>query len=235
LLLLASWRRSGVGGLWRGGLVAVAVAIVVLLPFLVTGRLKEFLGLPGTISTVMPVVSANAHNLWQLLFWLGGDDPLTTADTDRLIGPVTIRLVAGALVLAQFAFTYWLYWTNRVDLAEAAALGALGWFVFTTQAHENHLFFALPLLSLAWPARPKLLIPFAVLSVTVLLNMALHDQLLLEALGSNLNDPLVLNLRLLNAVANVGCFFAWATVAAQRAPVTDRVRVGQTAPRAVAA
>ena len=229
LLLLASWRVGGPRRLLLGGAVGAGVAVVVLLPFLLTGRLGEFLGLPGTISTVMPVVSANAHNAWHLLFWLGGDDPLTTLDTDRLLGPLTFRAVAGALVLAQFVFTYWLYWTRRVDLPEAAAMGALGWFVFTTQAHENHLFFALPLLSLAWPSRPTLLVPFGVLSLTVLLNMALHDQLFLEALGFGLGDPLVLNLRLLGAAANVACFFGWGAAAAARAP---RARVGALGDRA---
>jgi hypothetical protein len=121
-------------------------------------------------------------------------------------------VAAAALVLAQFALTWWLYWTRRVGLAEAAALGALGWFVCTTQAHENHLFFALPLLALAWPTRPSLLIVFAVLSATLLANMVLHDQLVLEALGREPDDPLVALLRSLNAAVNVLCFVGWSLV-----------------------
>jgi hypothetical protein len=120
--------------------------------------------------------------------------------------------VAGLLVLGQFGLSYWLFWTRRVGMAEAAALGVLGWFVCTTQAHENHLFFALPLLALAWPERRSLLVVFAVLSVTVLLNMALHDQLLLEALGRTPDDGLVVQLRLINAAANVLCFVGWGLV-----------------------
>jgi hypothetical protein len=55
-----------------------------------------------------------------------------------------------------------------------------------------------------------------VLSVTVLLNMALHDQLFLESVGLSLGDPLVLNLRLVTAAANVACFFGWGAAAATR-------------------
>ena len=114
--------------------------------------------------------------------------------------------------------TYWLYWTRRASLAEAAALGVLGWFTFTTQAHENHLFFALPLLSLAWPTRRSLLVPFGVITVTLFLNMLLHDQLLLEALGAGLQDPFVERLRLANAALNVLCCLGWCVTALLRPP-----------------
>src|SRR5206468_12635895 len=124
-------------------------------------------------------------------------------DSARAYGPLSYRTVAGALVGLSMLVSCWLYWTRRASLPEAAALGVLGWFTFTTQAHENHLFFALPLLSLAWPGRRWLLLPLAVLSVTLLLNMVLHDQLVLESLGRNPQDPLLDRLRLLNAALNV--------------------------------
>jgi hypothetical protein len=164
----------------------------------------------------MPVVSADAHNLWWLILEPRGQDPLFVQDSTRLLGPLTYRTIAAALVGAVFVLTYWLYWTRRASLAEAAALGVLGWFTFTTQAHENHLFFALPLLSLAWPLRRSLLVPFGVISVTLLLNMLLHDQLLLERLGSGLQDPLVERLRLTNAALNVVCCLSWCVLAALR-------------------
>src|SRR5207253_177834 len=126
--------------------------------------------------------------------------------------------IAAALVGGILLLTYWLYWTRRASLAEAAALDVLGWFTFTTQAHENHLFFALPLLSLAWPTQRWLLAPFGVLTLTLLANMWLHDQLLLEALGSGLEDPLVERLRVANAAANVLCCLCWAMLASLRAP-----------------
>jgi len=218
LLAIATIRSHGLAGLARGVVAAGVVSLVIVLPFVVTGRTGELLSLPGTVSSVMPVVSADAHNLWWLVLEPRGQDPLFVQDTARALGPLTYRTVAAGLVAGMLLLTYWLFWTRRASLAEAAALGVLGWFTFTTQAHENHLFFALPLLSLAWPTRRWLLVPFGVITLTLLANMWLHDELLLEALGSGLGDPLVERLRLANAATNVLCCVGWALTAALRPP-----------------
>jgi Gpi18-like mannosyltransferase len=218
LLAVATLRMHGVGGVVRGAVAGAIVAVIISLPFVLSGRIADLLSLPMTVSTVMPVVSADAHNLWWLIVGLRGQDPLVLQDSARALGPLSYRTLGAALVAFTMLLTCWLYWTRRAGLAEVAALGVLGWFVFTTQAHENHLFFALPLLSLAWPGRPLLLIPFAVITVTLLLNMLLHDQLVLEALGSGLYDPQLDRLRLFNAALNVACLLAWATWAVLRTP-----------------
>jgi Gpi18-like mannosyltransferase len=225
LLALATIRSYGLLGLGRGMLSGVVAGIVVILPFVVSGRLDQLLSLPGTVSSVMPVVSADAHNLWWLILEPRGLDPIFIQDSARALGPLTYRVIAAALVAAVWLITYWLYWTRRASLAEAAALGVLGWFTFTTQAHENHLFFALPLLSLAWPSRRSLLVPFGVVSITLLLNMALHDQLVLEGLGLGVDDPLVERLRLVNAAANVLCCLTWCVLAALRSDGLGQNRV----------
>ncbi len=219
LMLLGTWRAAGARSLIRGMGVGAGVGVLVILPFVVEGRLGQLLTLPGTISGVMPVVSANAHNLWWLVLQARGLDPLFTPDFTRFVGPFSYRTVAAGLVAGQFLFTYWLFWSGRARLAEAAALGALGWFTLTTQAHENHLFFVLPLLSLAWPRRRELLLPGLVLTVTVLMNMALHDEVLLSALGLGVRDAAVQALRGANAGANVLAFCAWSAVAVVRKPV----------------
>jgi Gpi18-like mannosyltransferase len=218
LLALATVRSHGIMGLARGLVAGGAIGLLIVLPFVVSGRIGELLSLPGTVASVMPVVSADAHNFWWLVLEPRGQDPLFVQDGARALGPLTYRTVAAALVGAIVLLTCWLYWTRRASLAEAAALGVLGWFTFTTQVHENHLFFALPLLSLAWPTRRWLLVPFGAITLTLLGNMWLHDQLLLEALGSGLQDPLVERLRLLDATVNVLCCIGWAALAALRAP-----------------
>jgi hypothetical protein len=223
LLAIATWRGHGLAGVVRSGGIAALVGLVVILPFLVTGHLGQLLSLPGVVSSVMPVVSADAHNFWWLLTGSRGEDALFIPDAVRLIGPLTYRLAAGALVGAMLVLSAWVLWTRRASLAEAAALGVLGWFTFTTQAHENHLFFALPLLSLAWPARRSLLVPFGVISVTLLLNMVLHDQFVLEGLGRGLEDPLLVRLRLANAALNVVCCLGWALAATLRSPSSEVV------------
>jgi hypothetical protein len=220
LVVIATFRQHGPTGVVRGAIAAACVACVIALPFLLTGHLFELLSLPMAISTVMPVVSADAHNLWWLVLQLRGQDPLFIVDSARAIGPLSYRMLSAALVGASMLLTFWLYWSHRAGLAEAAALGVLGWFTFTTQAHENHLFFAVPLLSLAWPARPLLLVPFGVISVTLLLNMFLQDQLVLDALGRGLDDTLVEQARLLNAALNVACWVGWSIWAVVRTPET---------------
>jgi hypothetical protein len=207
---------SGLSGLVRGLVAGAAVAAVISLPFIATGHAPELLSLPTAVSTVMPVVSADAHNLWWLVLQARGQDPLVMQDSLRVAGPLTYRTLAAVLVGATMLLTWWLYWTRRASLPEAAALGVLGWFTFTTQAHENHLFFALPLLSLAWPRRLWLLVPYAAISVTLFLNMILHDQLILESLGRGLDDPFVRQLRLTNAALNLACLVSWSAWAALR-------------------
>jgi hypothetical protein len=164
------------------------------------------------------VVSADAHNIWRLVLQARGQDPIFVNDSARAIGPLSYRELAALAVLGVLVYTSWLYWSGRAALAEAAALAVLGWFDFTTQAHENHLFFALPLLALAWPARRSLLWPFGVLTVSVLLNMLLHDQLALEAIGSSLEDPHVEALRSANAALNLVVWLAWTVLAGLRRP-----------------
>jgi Gpi18-like mannosyltransferase len=219
LLAIATIRGHGIFGLARGVIAGGVVGGAICLPFILSGRLNDLLTLPGIIGSVMPVVSADAHNLWWLVLQARGQDPLFLDDSARFVGPLTYRTAAAGLVGATILLTGWLYWSRRASLAEVAALGVLGWFTFTTQAHENHLFFALPLLSLAWPMRHALLIPFAVISVTLLLNMLLHDQLVLESLGFGIYDPPIERLRLINAAINVGAFVGWSLLAAFRAPL----------------
>jgi len=216
LLLIATFRSHGVRGVGRGLVAAGAVTLLISLPFILTGHLRDLVGLPLAVSTVMPVVSADAHNFWWLVLQQRGQDPIFLQDSARLVGPLSYRIAAAALVAVSVVLVCWLYWTRRANLAEAAALGVLGWFTFTTQAHENHLFLALPLLSLAWPVRHSLLVPLAVVSLTLLLNMVLHDQLVLESLGLGVDDQLVVRLRLMNAMLNVGCFVAWSAWASTR-------------------
>lgn len=216
LLLVGTWTARRFEGLVRGGIAAATTAVIILLPFLLTARLGELLTLPRVVATVMPVVSANAHNVWWLVFAARGENPLLALVSTPLFGAVTVQAASTLLVLGQFMVTYWLYWSRRTTLAESAALGALGWFVFTTQAHANHLYFALPILALAWAERPRLWLPFAVLNVTVLLNMALHDPFLLEYLGLPDSGPPLATIRNLNAVANLLCWLGWMTWAALR-------------------
>ncbi|GAC1324455.1 MAG: hypothetical protein NVSMB2_22570 [Chloroflexota bacterium] len=217
-IAFATARLRGIGACLQGVGVALVTAAIGVAPYVVTTRLPDLLSLPGTVSSVMPVVSADAHNFWWLVLASHGQDPLFVQETAHALGALSYRTLANGLVVAAIGLVCWLVWTRRVSLAEGAALSVLGWFTFTTQAHENHLFFALPLLSLAWPVRRSLLAPFIAVTIILLLNMFLHDQLVLERLGLELNDALIETARLANAGLAVATCLTWTLAAALRAP-----------------
>ena len=75
LLALGTLRERGPRGLVVGLASGAVVSAVVILPFVLSGTLAQLLSLPGTIASVMPVVSADAHNLWWLVSEARGVDP----------------------------------------------------------------------------------------------------------------------------------------------------------------
>jgi hypothetical protein len=90
-----------------------------------------------------------------------------------------------------------------------AAYLAFGWFIVTTRAHENHAFFALPLLVMATPTSRFHRAMFGLLSLTIFMNMALHDFGLESARLAWLPAEVWLRLQLLNAGLNVVLFLVW--------------------------
>ena len=152
----------------------MVAVLVVCLPFIVYGTFGEIFILPRLIAETMPVVSANAHNVWWLVT---RGKPDFVYDAEPLFDPLTYRQVAAALSLLVMAYGFW-----RTDvhgrngaLSAMAAFLAFGWFMVTTRAHENHAFFALPLLVMATPTSRFYWWMFWLLSLTLFLNMAYHD------------------------------------------------------------
>ena len=176
LAALSTVRCNGWAGFGRAVLGGVVVATLVLAPFAVAGQLPDLLTLPGHVSGVIPVASANAHNLWWLV--TGGAVPFLF-DSERLGAPLalTYRQAGLALIGVVVLFTLWQAWLIATvwELLELAAFTIQGWFCFTTAAHENHQFLLFPLLAaVCW--RSRLL--SALLALLVLLfsfNVLVHD------------------------------------------------------------
>jgi hypothetical protein len=168
------WRRSGLPGLVAAGLAGGAAGLIVAWPFLAHGTLRELVGLPRAISSVMPVVSANAHNLW---WFATGGAARWYLDQEVLAGPATYRLVAAGLV-AAFAGLALLRTLRDPSLGTVFAAGAytaLGFFMGMTQIHENHMYVVFPLLAVAAAVDRRLWLVYLILALSWCANMLLHD------------------------------------------------------------
>jgi len=174
LMPLFGFRQLNLGGARRilsGGLVAGSTIGFLILPYIFSQRIGELLTLPSAIAQYMPYASVNAHNIW----WLAADGRLLL-DRDPWIGAITYEHASIALVLAfTLCVLHLARGVGRDRLFMLAAYQAFGWFCLTTQLHENHSFFVLPLLALALPFDRWAWKPLLAVSMTLLANMLLHD------------------------------------------------------------
>jgi hypothetical protein len=144
------WRRVAVFGIVTGG-----VAALVWLPFLADGGPSRYLGNLGHYQDgIFAVLSLRAWNAWWLI-----QEPATggdfLADTGRLIGPLTPRLVGYALAgLGELAvFLAVLRRPTRDGLLLGLAASVLVAFCFLTTMHERYSFGAVIFLAAAMSGR----------------------------------------------------------------------------------
>jgi Gpi18-like mannosyltransferase len=203
-----SLRRFGLARSVLGGVVAAVVALATCLPFIVYGTFSELFVLPRLIAETMPVVTANAHNVWWIVT---NGKPDFVMDADPMLGDFTYRQVAAVLSLLVIGYGLWRTDPHGRDgeLSMMAAYLAFGWFMVTTRAHENHAFFALPLLVMATPRSRFAWAAFGVLSLTLFVNMALHDFGIEAWRLERLPPETWLRLQLLNSWLNVALFLVW--------------------------
>jgi hypothetical protein len=207
-LAYVSLRRFGLTKSIMGGVIAALAGLATCVPFIVYGTFAEIFVLPKLIAETMPVVTANAHNVWWLITRA---NPTFVFDTEPLLGPLTYR--QGATLLTLLVMAYGLWRTNPRgrdgELSMMAAYLAFAWFMVTTRAHENHYIFALPLLVMATPRSRFAWAVFGLLSLTLFLNMALHDFGLQDLRASLLPPEVWTRIQLANAAVNVLILLAW--------------------------
>ncbi|MDP8924196.1 MAG: hypothetical protein M3O34_15135 [Chloroflexota bacterium] len=201
-------RRFGIARSVALGTTAAVAALVVCLPYLVYGTFDELLRLPKLIADTMPVASANAHNIW----WIATNaKPDFVPDAAPFVESITYRQAALGLALLIMGYGIWRTnpWASRGGLAVLAAYLAFGWFMVTTRAHENHAFMVLPLLAMALPRSRFLGLAFAVITLTLFLNMTLHDFGLEPRWIAAFGQENWVRLQLANAWTNVALLLAW--------------------------
>lgn len=205
LVFWYGWR-----GALRGTLGGAIASFVVLLPWVMTNRLHHaarFFEALDTKSINSIALTAQAHNLWwvpTLLEWR------FITDSEPFLGPLSYRAVGlgmvALLVLAVVARLPSL--RPRDSLYGMVGALTIGWFVFTVRAHENHLFMALPFLTVAWALDRRFGLLLGLTSASLLLNIALHDPLLMSnyAAGPDPGQPLpvwVIALQVVNVLMNL--------------------------------
>ena len=210
-LALPLW--FGRRGLLRGALGAVGASALVLAPWVLFNRihhLPRFFEYLETKSVNSTALAAQAHNLWwvpTLVEWR------FINDWERLAGPLSYRIMALSMVALVLGLVLArlprLRPRDRVYALVATLI--VGWFALTVRAHENHLFMAIPFLTLAWAFDRRFGLLLGLVSAGLLANLALHDPLLVGnyAAGPDPGQPLpgwVIVGQVANVLLNLGAF-----------------------------
>jgi hypothetical protein len=161
------WRRAAILGLITG-----AAAAATWLPFLAAGGPSRYLGNLGHYQDgIFAVLSLRAWNAWWLIQepTTGGD---FLADTGRILGPLTPRLLGYALAgLGELAiFLAVLRRPTRDGLLLGLAASVLVAFCFLTTMHERYSYGAVIFLAAAMSGRARASV-WAVLAVTATANV----------------------------------------------------------------
>jgi hypothetical protein len=218
LILFLTWRESGGRAVLKGLLTAVATTVFVFSPFLWRGTGDSLLGYLFSIGRLdipgLPAYTTmGAHNLWWVL-GLGAEVGDTAGPLSQLpvvgtlLTPRTIGLALLALLYALGLCKLWRE-NSRSDVPIVAAFLGFACYMSLTQVHETYAFSVLPFLALALPFATKWRIVYAVLSLTFLANMCLHDAALLDMMGVLEQEWLIEPLKYVNALVNVGVFVYW--------------------------
>ena len=180
LLAVAAWIRAGWKGVLRCGLGGLATAVVVFMPWILTGRIVPVLQKVLGDVEAMPFTSVNGHSIWWILRpWEFANKPW--------LGPFTPKQIGLAMMGAALLFILWRLfaarerlraaadaeWGAMLMLCSAATIACFFW--LSTHMHENHLFMAIPfLLAVAGRSRGLAWL-FVAASIASFTNMFLHD------------------------------------------------------------
>ncbi|MCA1553733.1 MAG: hypothetical protein LC737_05080, partial [Chloroflexi bacterium] len=168
LLIVLTVVRSGARGLLTGLLTASATAVIVLAPWLHSGRLEDFVQNLLRWPNESLRVDVSAYNLWYLLRL--GRVHYVSSELHPLGLPVTYQTL-GFILFSSFVLLVIGFSLRSRNAALPAALLSFGLFMLLTQIHERFMFPVLALLALASATTPRLWIVYGVLSATFFFNL----------------------------------------------------------------
>ena len=201
---VALFARSGVRGLVRSAGIGLLTALVALAPFILYGEFGRVVRMFCGVTNVHPWLSGCAHNIW----WIVDQGPPFASDREPLILGIN-GLTIGLSLLSVFSLcVLWrlLRRPSPPTLVHLCAFLGLGFFMLSTEMHENYLYAMFPFLAVfAYAFRPLGLL-YAALTVTSGLNIALTLWLL------NTGSPVLLGpvrVSIVNALVNVALLLWW--------------------------
>jgi len=208
LALLRTFQRQRWSGLVRAGTGGLLGLVAVMVPMAASGALSGAVAQLRSTVGHHAVLSANAHNLW----WLVMGGKIGIEDTALSLGGVSYRAV-GLLLLAA-AYGLALATLLRKPSGDSwswmsAAYVAFAFFVLPTEIHENYGFAVLALLAIAMATQRCAIGLYLVLSVTSVVNYALHDPQFFHWLSLSAPDVQLAGWRILNSAINVLALVVW--------------------------
>jgi len=163
-------------------LTALILQTVILLPFILTGRLQSFVNVVTGSVGFFPYVSMNAFNFWMLLLgpgqaWLN-DGTTFILFSYKTWGILLFSLTSLAallpvlkLVWGKFKLKVWEFNKNEFSTVMlSSGLCVFNFFYFTTQMHERYLYPAIIFIAIYALLNKKYLL-YALLSLGYFLNV----------------------------------------------------------------
>ena len=206
LLLLPQYlNKNGGKKLLMTIVFAIGIQILILLPFILSGRVNQIMYVIFNSVGHYPYPTVGAFNLWSLLLYNTSIDGMLTLSDTIKFGFLSYRQIGSLLffiftLLAIFPFVYYLYrrfFKNEVQefplskIFLISALVALNFYFFNTQMHERYAHPAIILLA-AYAFLSYRFFPFVLISVAYFLNMvritwylALHNDTYMTSIAFN--------------------------------------------------
>jgi hypothetical protein len=187
-------------------LAAVATVSLVFLPYIVNGT-RAVVQMLNIMQGANPVVSAQAHNFWWLVLAPFGQDPLKLPDRSPIFLGISYFALSMTIILIFYAAVSYRMLKSKTEPLPVEPFAYIGllFFAFSVRGHENHAIQVLPLLLLTGLAFTYQRIIFAALSLTILVNMALHSPEIVGEQSSTVIDWI----KVVNSGGCVGIFLYW--------------------------
>lgn len=149
VLILITWKRAGIRGIFNSISAAWCAAIILLLPFFWSHKIINILNAMFGSVGEFPYISMNAYNLWWLVT---AGQARWMSDTSLILNIISYR-AAGLVMLGIFLSFLLLYlFKNEKDenaLFFCSFLAVFSLFMLTTEMHERYVLMSLTFLLIA--------------------------------------------------------------------------------------